>query len=133
MGRRPLVATGALLVGIGSLGQGQAPVRPSGDPALIAAAREVVTLLEKHEFRRVSERFDARMLEVLPAPKLEEFWTGLVAQVGKLVRVDDGAVMSQGGLRTVVFPLGFERAELVISITYNATGEVAGMYVNPKG
>jgi hypothetical protein len=94
-------------------------------------AKQVIDLLKTRQFAKLIERWDAGMRETLPARRVAEFWSRLVAQVGALQSVGAAGVMSEGPYRTVVLPLSFERAELAASVTYDAGGRVAGVYFTP--
>jgi uncharacterized protein len=102
------------------------------EPALIADAKQLVRSLEEKKFVAATAKWNPDMAKTLPAPKVEQFWTGLVAQVGPLKSIGVGAVKQQGPFQTVTLPVIFEKAELVASVTYDAKGKVAGLYFNPK-
>ena len=105
--------------------------RASRSPTLVADAKRVFELLRAGQYAKITSRWSAAMREALPWPEVEDYWTALVAQVGRLEAVGQASVLQQGGYRTVTVPLSFERAELLASVTFDGAGQIVGLYVSP--
>lgn len=101
------------------------------EPELAVQARRIITQLKEGKFAEATSRWNDEMLQALPAPKMEEFWTTLLGQVGTLSAIGPAAVAPQAEYRVVTLPLTFEQAELVGTVVFDAQGKVAGINVRP--
>ena len=99
-------------------------------PADAKAARAILADLAAHRFAEVEERFDAQMHAGLPAEKLGAVWTAIEGQVGKFEEVR-GVVVSGEAVKTVTLVCHFEHADLDALLSFNASGQVAGLFFRP--
>lgn len=113
-----------LMVLVTPAGYGQTPAKPH-----VKEAREVVQELAAGQFAKVYARFDKQMREALPEARLAKVWNGLGAKVGKFKRIDAVKVVNGGA--TVVLTCQFERTKLNTLLTFNVSGQLAGMYFRP--
>jgi dienelactone hydrolase len=96
------------------------------------SAKAFVKLLEKGEFKKATQDFDATMKEKMPADKLEGVWKDLVQQVG--------AFKQQGSTRTekvkeyiiVHVTCEFAMDTLETRVVFNKDKQIAGLFFGPK-
>lgn len=126
----PLLAT--LAAGRPAAAQQPSPPQAVVPGDIITQATRVIELIRDGKYVDVTQLWDAKMLEALPAEKVEGFWTQLVGQVGHLKSIGTGKVIEQAPFRTVILPLTFEQMELNAAVTFDADGKVAGFLIRPK-
>ncbi|MCG6987294.1 MAG: alpha/beta fold hydrolase [Gemmatimonadetes bacterium] len=93
------------------------------------AARAAVQELVAGEFGKVTARFDNRMRTALPEARLAAVWRGLEAKAGEFERIR-GVVVADHRTR-VVLVCQFARADLDVTLTFDAAGRIAGMFFRP--
>lgn len=100
--------------------------------ALAQKANQFVTRINNHEFEAAREQFDAKMMQVMAADKLEQVMTTITSQFG--------AFKEKLGLRTENYPpyrivyvvSKFEKADLDIKIVFNEQEQIAGLFFVPS-
>lgn len=97
----------------------------------IPDGQRFVDLLARGEFDAAVAGFDATMKGALPAPKLKEAWSGVVASVGPFQKQGAARLESAGGYDIVHVTCVFEKASLDAKVVFNATGQVAGLFFAP--
>ena len=108
------------------------PPRASKSSTLVADAKRVFELLRAGEYAKITSRWSPSMREALPSPEVEDYWTALIAVVGRLQTVGPASVLQQGDYRTVTVSLSFERAKMLASVTFDGAGQIVGLYVSPE-
>jgi len=103
----------------------------AGSPKLQETARSVVEALDAGRVNEVSARFDERMGQALPPERLAAVWKQVTAQVGPLQRIGSVTVQKQGGLSVVNVACAFEKAPLLVQLSFDAQGRIAGLYFRP--
>src|SRR5262245_60070201 len=83
------------------------------EPAIVTDAKQVITMISEGKFTQVTERWNAKMKEALPAPKVEQFWKELVSSVGAFKSVAGGPILVQGQFQTAVLTVSFERGDMI--------------------
>ncbi|HEY8020352.1 MAG TPA: alpha/beta fold hydrolase [Thermoanaerobaculia bacterium] len=108
-----------------------AAVAAGGD--VESRARALVADLAAGRFAAATADFDAKMLSALPAPKLAEFWNGLVGQAGEFQAIE-GAKKADAPppYHGVVLDARFARAQILVSVFFDGAGKVAGLFFKPN-
>jgi dienelactone hydrolase len=91
-------------------------------------AREVVEELAAHRFDAVTARFDSQLRDALPENRLAAVWNTLEMQVGKFQQIRGVVVSGQG---TITLVCQFERSDLDAVLSFNAYGQLAGIFFRP--
>ncbi len=99
-------------------------------PAEAKEARTIVADLAAHDFSAVELRFDAQVRAALPEEKLAAVWGSIEGQVGKFGEIR-GVVVSGEAVKTVTLVCHFEHADLDALVSFNASGQVAGLFFRP--
>jgi hypothetical protein len=81
----------------------------------------------RHE--EVMARFDAKVTEELPEPKLAAGWAMVVATVGRYEQMGEPVVRQAADYTVVDVPLHFEAGDMKGRVAFNADGQVAGLFV----
>jgi len=95
-------------------------------------AKELVGLLVKGDYKKATQNFDDTMKKALPAEKLQQVWSSIIAQVGPF--------KEQLGIRkekiqrydAVFVTCKFERALLDAKVVFNSKKQVAGLFFVPS-
>ncbi len=96
------------------------------------AARALLAMLVKGEFEAAADTFDAKVKAALPADKLEATWQGVQGQVGKFKSVAKKArLLDVKGNKVVDLLCTFEKAALILRLSYNKEKQVAGLFFLP--
>ena len=107
-----------------------APAAPiASDPESIA--RDVVARLEAHDYKTVAARFDDKMAAALPPDKLEATWKQLATAVGAFDKIESAATKDDAGVHVVSLTAHFERARLVLLLSIDDRGKIAGFFIRP--
>ncbi len=95
-------------------------------------ARDLVGKLAAHDFAGAVATFDDKMSAALPADKLAGVWTQVETQAGAFKAIDSVEVKVTGEAHVVLVKATFERAPLVLRVSFRADDpRVAGLYVVP--
>jgi Protein of unknown function (DUF3887) len=91
-------------------------------------ARDVLSSLTEGKWEHVSKSFNATMIQGLPDTMLADNWASLIAQFGQFESAQTPTVRQQG-LHTVVdIPVAFEAGDIVMRVSYQPDGLIAGLY-----
>ncbi|HVB32749.1 MAG TPA: alpha/beta fold hydrolase [Patescibacteria group bacterium] len=90
-------------------------------------ARYVIQELASHRFAAAAARFDGPLRAALPEDRLAALWSSLEEQVGKFEGVR-GVVVSGQSTPTFTLVCQFERADLDAVLTFNAYGQLSGLF-----
>lgn len=107
----------------------QQPAAPRRD--LEASAQELVDQMATGHFDEAAANFDAKMQQVLPPDKLEETWQALLAQVGPYQGQLGSRTEQREGYDLVFVTTQFAEAILDTQVTFDAEGQVAGLFFVP--
>src|SRR5271157_3879329 len=94
-------------------------------------AREVVELLVAGKYGAVQQMFSQEMVEALPLSTLMSTVAPEVKPLGKLVETGKASVQRMGEFTVVVVPAYFEKGALDFTISFNGSGQIAGLYMKP--
>ncbi len=110
--------------------------RTAGQPAAVledytSEARKLVESLQKKDYAAVLAGFDATMARMLDETKLKATWEQLLSHTGGLKR-QVSATREVKGLHQMISVLcEFEKAYLVVKVTYDKDARVAGLFFAP--
>jgi hypothetical protein len=116
------------------------PVNPgTGEPIVVSIppgvtdhALAVVDRLSHGRWEDVRRDFAAPMRERLDADTLARGWVQTVQQVGQLERTGDPAAVDMGDGNVVVeVPLHFEAGDRTGRVSFNADGQIIGLFLRP--
>jgi hypothetical protein len=104
------------------------PIKRAPAPHADSNALEVVTALTEANWHQVTQSFNDTMAQGLPDTVLADNWASLIAQFGHYESTDTPTVEQQG-LHTVVdVPVAFEAGDIVMRVSYEPEGLIAGLY-----
>jgi dienelactone hydrolase len=95
------------------------------------AAREIVDLLLAGKYAAVVERFNPKMKEGLPADQLQ-IGAERLKGFGALTKILPAEPSTVNAMDVVVVPLAYERLTVEVLVTFEKTGQVAGLYFRPR-
>jgi hypothetical protein len=103
-----------------------------GAASIETLAKDLVSALASGDYKKATENFDETMKNALPAEKLQQVWSSLIAQFGPFVE--------QAGIRRekilqydVIFvTCKFENAVLDAKVVFDGKQQVAGLFFIPS-
>lgn len=123
-----------LLLLLGALGAHAQPAAPpisEESSELTARATALLDAMVRGDFAGATRHFDATMKKALTPEKLQEVWKGLTDQAGAFQRREGVRSQTQGAHRLVFVTTGFARIRLDMQVTFDAQGQVAGLFFVP--
>ncbi|MGH9774727.1 MAG: alpha/beta hydrolase [Candidatus Acidiferrales bacterium] len=100
-------------------------------PDFDALGRAFVLELSQKQFDKAVARFDAPMVQALPAPKVAETWTGLLGKVGEFKSIKETRVEAIQRYHRVHVICDFEKSPLDVQVVFNSDGKVSGLHFAP--
>lgn len=97
----------------------------------IRLAKNCIELMTNGEFAKVVTHFDATMKAALPAGKLAETWSSLLAQVGSLKEQKSVRLEKWQGNDMVFVTCEFENYLLDVKFVFDSDGKIAGLWFLP--
>jgi uncharacterized protein len=91
-----------------------------------AAAKAFLEAMQKAEFDKATKDFDATMLKVSGADKLEKFWKDLTKQVGALKKTGTLRTGKKGKYDLLFIPCEFEKHKLDLRVAFDSDGKISG-------
>lgn len=104
-----------------------AAATPRADESAEQMARAVVEEFAAGGFDRVAARFTPQMTAALPGEAIAALWQRIVGQVGPFKWVNDAVVVPANVLRRVELHCTFERADAIVTFTFNPQNKLAGI------
>jgi hypothetical protein len=102
------------------------------DNGLETMARDFVELLVKGDYTGAVQSFDETMKKALPAEKLQEVWSSLIAQLGPFVE-QAGARREKILQYDVIFvTCKFKNGVLDAKVVFNGDKQIAGLFFVPS-
>ena len=98
---------------------------------LEAVAKKFIGQLVNEQFAEATRDFDDTMKNVMPAKKLQETWTTVMGQVGKLKDQGQGTQTKVDNYDVVSVTCTFERAPLDVVVSFNGDRQIAGLFFRP--
>jgi hypothetical protein len=117
------------------MGSSGAASAPAGSPGanggtdLAAVATEVATALTQGNFDAAAARFDTTMKSAMDASKWNQAWAGVASQLGAFKQQTGTRVTSSQGYDIVFVGCEFERGKADLQLTFNASGQVSGLFI----
>ncbi|MEV4316197.1 DUF3887 domain-containing protein [Actinocrispum sp. NPDC049592] len=108
---------------------------PMAEPTLAGAdrrAEDLVVAIIECRWADVRRDFDERMLEAISETMLGQVWAQTASLVGQYERMGEPFTRGAGDFTMVQVPLFFEAGELTAQVTFNAEGQVAGLWIRPS-
>jgi fermentation-respiration switch protein FrsA (DUF1100 family) len=103
----------------------------TGAQPLAQAARSFVELLDKGEFAKATNQFDAAMLKALPPEKLKITWEKLLDQYGAYKKQLGSRLDASGKFRIVYVTCAFAKANVDARVVFDKDGKITGLFFNP--
>lgn len=101
----------------------------SGDQ-LLQEARAVCSDLVEGRFDALTERFNAPMRDAVDAELLRASWAAITEQLGAYQGVQGEQPL--GSNASVSFSLAFEDGAAALTVTFDETGDIAGLLLQPQ-
>lgn len=96
--------------------------------SLEETARAFVELLRKEEFAKATSDFDATMLKVLPADKLQTTWEKVLADAGSYKKCLASRLEKSGKYEIVVVTCQFTRKKMDARVVFDMEGKITGLF-----
>jgi uncharacterized protein len=100
------------------------------DPPEILA-RKFVEMLSRKEFAKAYATMDETMAAAITEEKLSLIWKQIQMQNGAYTHQKDASVETVSGYATVQLTCTFEKSDLIVQLSYDSRGKVAGLYFKP--
>lgn len=94
-------------------------------------ARKFVEMLSRKEFAKAYATMDETMAAAITEDKLGLIWAQIVMQNGKFTHQKEATIENASGYSTVKLTVSFERSDLIVQLSYDSRGKVAGLYFKP--
>lgn len=94
-------------------------------------AREVVERLQKKDYTGILAGFDETMAKMMDENRLKAVWEQLISHTGDLKRQVSASREVRGLHQMISVLCEFEKAFLVVKVTYDKDGRVAGLFFAP--
>lgn len=91
-------------------------------------ARTVVDLLNAGDYAAVQKIYNAEMSQAFPSQETSDFYTGLIAKVGRIQSIEGPVGDGVGGWTT--FLLHGQRGQLIMSLALDADDKISGILFN---
>ncbi len=94
-------------------------------------ARKFVEMLSRKEYAKAYTTMDETMAAAITEGKLGLIWAQIVMKNGKFTHQKEATIESASGYSTVKLTVSFERSDLIVQLSYDSRGKVAGLYFKP--
>ncbi|MGO1542168.1 MAG: DUF3887 domain-containing protein [Luteimonas sp.] len=91
----------------------------------------VLDQLDAGQYEEVAATFDPEMAAAMDANALGQVWASIPQQVGALQSRGEPVADQQAGHDVVMVPLQYERAAANAILSFNADGQLAGLFIQP--
>ena len=118
-----------LALGLGVACRAQADF--SADQALEIAA-QVVSELAQGDYGAVRARFDQAMAAQVNDDLLDQAWQMQAAELGAFSAIEQSEIAPAQGGYSAKLLLAHERGKQVLTLTFDESGKINGMYLNPQ-
>jgi uncharacterized protein len=122
----------AIIVGALSLSSLVAQQKPETKTvSLEQAARSLVEFLDKGDFEKATNDFDAAMHKALPPDELKRTWEKVIGQAGAYKKHVGSRLESSGMYEIVYVTCEFAKAKLDARVVFDKDGKIAGLSFRP--
>ena len=101
------------------------------DQKWLDLANTVLSDLQTGNYASVEGMSTQQMQQALPADKLKDVWDGVQTQAGHYVSIDGLSCSENGAYHTVVANARFARMNLDISLSFDTSQQLAGLFFSP--
>ncbi len=98
----------------------------------ISEAKALLDNMDAGNFAAVYARFDKTMAAAVSADQLRAGWTSLVPQLGAFKGRGEARSAEKDGMKVVMIPLSYEKAQLNAIFSFTTDGHVAGLLIKPE-
>ncbi len=100
-------------------------------PPLAERARQAAALLLAGDYETLAQRFAPEMRKAAPPDALRKAVAPQLTALGAVKRIGEPEVAKAGAFELVMIPVEFERGALRVQLSFNASGEIAGLFLRP--
>lgn len=100
-------------------------------PPLAERARQAADLLLGGQYETLAQRFAPEMRKAVPPEALRQAVAPQLAALGAVRKIGQPEVSKAGSFELAVIPVEFERGALRLQMSFNAPGEIAGLFLRP--
>ena len=94
-------------------------------------SQEILDNLLKEKYEDVRKDFHISLKQVLPAEKISEVWTQIMATNGEFVKVVSVTAATDKGYNQIKMRLQFKNDNATQETTFNEEDKVVGMFIKP--
>ena len=117
------------MVTYSSLAAQQKTEPPAG--SLERSAGSFVTLLDKKEYVKATNAFDAAMFKALPAAELKQTWEKILFQAGPYKKQVSSRREASDKYESVYVTCEFAKMKLDAQVVFDKDGKIAGLFFQP--
>jgi fermentation-respiration switch protein FrsA (DUF1100 family) len=99
--------------------------------SLERAARSFVELLNKGEYAKATNEFDAAMLKALPPDELKKTWEKVLGQAGAYKQQVGSRLDASGKYEIVYVTCEFAKTKLDARVVFDKNGKITGLFFGP--
>lgn len=100
-------------------------------PPLAERARQAADLLLGGQYETLAQRFAPEMRKAAPPEALRKAVAPQLAALGAVKEIGQPEISKAGPFELAVIPVKFERGTLRLQLSFNAAGEIAGLFLRP--
>jgi pimeloyl-ACP methyl ester carboxylesterase len=108
-----------------------AAVAQEKTPPLEQAAKAFVDLLDRGDFARATQRFDAVMLKALPPDELRKTWEKVIAEAGAFKKQLGSRSEKKGEYVIVLVTCEFAKSRLDARVVFDKDAKITGLFFVP--
>lgn len=99
--------------------------------SLERSAGSFVSLLDKKEYVKAANAFDAAMLKALPASELKQTWEKVLFQAGPYKKQISSRRETLDKFESVYVTCEFAKMKLDVQVVFDKEGKIAGLFFKP--
>ncbi|MFO0964074.1 MAG: alpha/beta fold hydrolase [Gemmataceae bacterium] len=108
------------------------PAQEKAEPKpLERAARLLVERLDKGEFAKATEKFDAVMLKAIPAEELKKTWEEVIAEAGAFKKQLGARAETKDKYQIIYVTCAFAKATLDVRVVFDGEAKITGLQIRP--
>lgn len=100
-------------------------------PPLAERARQAANLLLSGDYETLAQQFAPEMRKAAPPDALRKAVAPQLEAFGAVKRIGEPEAAKAGAFEIVMIPVEFERGALRLQLSFNASGEIAGLFLRP--
>ncbi len=99
--------------------------------SLERSASSFISLLDKKEYVKAANSFDAAMLKALPAGELKQSWEKVLFQAGTYKKQISNRRETSDKFESVYVTCEFAKMKLDVQVVFGMDGKIAGLFFKP--